>query len=120
MSRSSTRPVARERLDLAVLSLARLLPLVVAQGEQSRECFGVRANRFGVGQRLELLGGREQQLLDDQVRDLVDTGARLGREGRQLEVQAIELRAADGFESLAQRDDGRDGASRTQPGGELL
>ena len=73
------------------------------------------ADRVGVAERLQLLGRRQQQLLDDQVRDLVDARAGLGRQRRQLEVEPLELGAADRLEPLPQRDDGRDRAARAQP-----
>ena len=50
--------------------------------EQPVDRFGVGHLRFLVGQRLELLGRLEQQLLDDQPRHLVDARARLRRQRR--------------------------------------
>src|SRR5436190_19408610 len=58
-----TRPRA-ERLDAAV---GFLLGLVEA--EDARDGFGVHRRRFGIGQRLELLGRHQQELFDEQMRD---------------------------------------------------
>src|SRR5438128_3437405 len=41
------------------------------QAEQARQRLRVRANGLRVAQRLELLGGRQQQLLDDEMGDFV-------------------------------------------------
>ena len=73
-SNGSTRPIARVRAAGSPLALGRRRP--VAEAEQPRQRFGVRADGVGVAERLELLGRRQQQLLDDQVRDLVDARAR--------------------------------------------
>ena len=43
------------------------------------------------------------------------SGRRIRRERGQLEVQALELGAADVLELLPERDDRRDGAARTEP-----
>ena len=71
----------------------------IGQPEHARDRVRVLRGRLLVAERLELLGRREQQLLDDEVRNLVDTGARfvagLGRQARQLEVEPVELGAAD-------------------------
>ena len=72
-----------------------------------------------VADRLQLLGRRQQQLLDEELRDLVDAGARLGRQAGQLRLEPRQLRLADRLEPLAQRDDGRDDFARLQPRAEL-
>ena len=58
------------------------------------------------------------------MRDFVDTRAcffaSLGRERRQLEVEPVELGAADRLERLPQRDHGRNDAARSQPRPEFL
>ena len=64
---------ARERLDspvctrrgLVVRRLAVGSGRLVAEAEQPRQRFGVRADRVGVAERLQLLGRRQQQLFDD-------------------------------------------------------
>ena len=68
-----------------------------------------------VADRLELLGRRQQQLLDDQPGDLVDAGARLGRQPRQLRFEPQQLGLPDRLEALAQRDDRRDDLARLHP-----
>src|SRR5258706_11496591 len=91
-----------ERLDLAALcrtlAFGLILTLVIGEREQLRQRLGIGADGFGAAERLELLGRRQQQLLDDEVRDLVDAGARLRRERRQLEVEPLQLRAPDRLE----------------------
>ena len=52
--------------------------------------------------------------------DLVDAGAGLWCQRRQLEVQTFELGAPDRFEPLSQRDDRRNRAPRSEPRGEPL
>src|SRR3954466_5644998 len=63
--------------------------LLVREREQSRQCFAVGADRLRVVERLELLGRRQQQFLDNQVRDLVDPRARFRRERRPLRVAPL-------------------------------
>ena len=94
--------------------------LAIAEREQVAEGVRVRALQLLIGQRLELLGRRDQQLLDDQARDLVDAGPRLRRQPGDLRLQAIELGAADRLEALAQRDDGRHRRARARPRHEAL
>ena len=69
-----------------------------------------------VADRLQLFGRRQQQLLDDQPGDLVDAGARLGRQPGELRLEPCQLRLADRLEPLAQRHHGRDDLARLQPG----
>src|SRR3954452_5694048 len=87
--------IARERLHFP--------PFVFGEREQPRQRLGVHRHRLGIGQRLELFGWREQQLLDNQVGDLVDARACFRRQRRQLEIEPFELGAADRFEPFAQR-----------------
>ncbi len=103
-----------ERFDVALGSSG------FGQPEQAGQRFGVRADRFRVAERLQLFGRRQQQLLDDEVRDFVDPRARFRRQRRQLEVEPIELGPANRFELLTKRDDGRDGAARPEPRAELV
>src|SRR5262245_24971978 len=94
--------------------------LRLAQSEKARERLGIRHRRVGVAERLQLLGWRHQQLLDDQVGHLVDARTRFGRQRRHLELEPFELGAPDLLEPLAQRDDGGNGAARAEPCAELL
>src|SRR5437763_10281114 len=93
------------------LAPSRVEGLFVLQPEQPVDRFGVGSLRFLVGKRLQLFGGLEEQLLDDQPRDLVDARARFGRQRTKLAFEALQLRAANRFETLPQRDDGRYGAA---------
>src|SRR5437763_7638759 len=90
---------ALERLDASALAVRAAIRLIaglrIGQREQARERFGVGGDRVRVVERLELLGRGQQQLLDDQVRDLVDPRTRFGRQRRQLEVEPLELGAPD-------------------------
>ena len=79
--------------------------------------------RVGVGDLGRLSGsafscsvGVEQQLLDDQARDLVDARAGSGGRPASLRLEPLELGPADRLEALAQRDDGRHRAARPLPG----
>ncbi len=54
------------------------------------------------------------------MRDLVDARAGFRWQRGQLEVEALQLRLADGFESLAQGDDGRNRVAGSEPRGELV
>ena len=124
---SASASGARERLDAAAVALERGASLSgpLALGRRRARTAASSASAYaptvsGVAERLELLGRRQQQLLDDEVRDLVDARPRLGRQRRQLELEPLELRAADRLEPLPQRDDGRDRAARAEPAAELL
>ena len=80
----SGRTVLRERRRRCVFVLRRR--------NRRLTRFGVGGLRLFVGQRLELLGRLEQQLLDDQPRDLVDARARLGRQRRRACLRAAAAR----------------------------
>ena len=62
-----------------------------------------------------MLGRREQQLLDEQARHLVDARARLRRQAAELGLEPRELGLADAFEALPQRHDRRHDLARLQP-----
>src|SRR5438094_906763 len=107
---ASARPAVpgpKERLDTTglLLALGLFFRLLLREPEQSRERLGVRADGLRVAERLQLLGWRQQQLLDDEVRDLVDARARLWRQRRHLELEPLELGAPNRLEPLSQRDD---------------
>ena len=65
-----------------------------------------------VAERLQLLGRRQQQLLDDQPRDLVDARARFGGSADSFSSSRSSSALPDRLEPLPQRDDRRDGAAR--------
>src|SRR2546426_2747064 len=122
---ASARPAVpgpKERLDTTglLLALGLFFRLLLREPEQSRERLGVRADRLRVAERFQLLGRRQQQLLDDEVRDLVDARARLRRKGRHLELEPLELCAPDRLEALPQRNHGWNRAARSKPGAEAL
>src|SRR5262245_52296626 len=110
---------ARERLDLPIGAFPRAIA-GVAQSEEPGQCFRIRADGVGIGHRFELFGRGEEQLLDNQARDLVDASAGLRRQRRELEVEPIEFRAPDGFEPLPQWHNGRDRVPRSEPGSKFL
>ena len=66
--------------------------LLRREAEQPVQRVGVRDDGRLVADRLELLGRRQQQLLDDQLRDLVDARARLGRQAGELRLEPLQLR----------------------------
>src|SRR4051812_10843028 len=70
--------------------------------EQARQCFRIRADHVRIVDRLQLLGRRQQQFLDDQPRDVVDAAPGVWR---QRGGQAFQLRSSNRFEPLAKRDD---------------
>src|SRR5205823_8298155 len=85
----SFRTPGRRRTVSRLLGGRVVLRLVGGAGrfdepEQPRDRLGVRAGRFGVAYRLELLGRHEEQLLDNQMGDFVDARAHLRREHRHL------------------------------------
>src|SRR5204862_6717562 len=82
--------------------------LVLLQLEESIDRFRVGGLRLFVRKRLQLVGRLDEQLLDDQPRDVVDSRTRLRRERAKLALEALKLRHTDRFESLPQCDDGRD------------
>src|SRR5262249_37206864 len=92
----------------------------VAEIEKAGQRVGVRRRRFRIARRLELLGRRQEQFLDDEARHLVDAGARLWGKRGQLEVEPLELRSSDSLEPLTERDDCRYGPARSQPRAEAL
>src|SRR5262249_59452088 len=87
---------------------------------EARQRLGVRLDGVRIANRLQLLGRCEQQLLDNQVRDLVHARASVWRQRRQLEVQSLELGPADVLESLTERDDGGNRAARSEPRAEPI
>ena len=93
--RRSAAAGADERFDTALAALtpvvrvgARRASLPLFEVEQARERLGIRADGFRIAHRLELFGRRQEQLLDDEARDVVDAVAGVRRERR---GQAFEL-----------------------------
>jgi hypothetical protein len=80
-----------------------------AQTEQTVDGLSVGDLRFFVGQRLQLLGGFEEQLLDDQARHFVDARSRVRRQTGQFAVETLEFGSANRVETLTERDDSRYG-----------
>ena len=77
---------------------SRLGEAFVAKTEEPVDSLGIGRLRFFVRQRLELFGGIEQELFHDQPRELIEEGARLGWQARELRVQPLQFGPADGVD----------------------
>src|SRR5687768_3229095 len=77
--------------------------LTVIEPEQAIDRLRVGGLGLLVGQRFELFGGLEQQLLDDEARHFVDPRPGVRRQPRQARLEPLHFRAADVVEPLAER-----------------
>jgi hypothetical protein len=91
------------------------LDLVVdRKPKQSVQRVDVPDSHRSIADRLKLFGRRQQQLFDDESGNLVEASPRLQRQRRELRLEPGQFRAADGLETLTQRDKRGDDLARLQ------